>query len=281
MPRLDDVALDGTVVMFWLTTTLIAAVAAGLAPAARGARVDLSDALLNADRSSGTGFRGARARQLRDGLLVVEAAFAVVLIVGAGLLGRSFVRLMAVDNGYTADRVLIATVDLPPGATDARTDQFIDGALTRLRDIPGVAAAGAGAMIPLMARTAVTSFALPESLTGGKPTHGRALVYWITPGYAEALGLRLRDGRFFGEADARAGNLTTIVNEEFLRQHLSAGVRRVTGLTIPNFVGQEPGADCGDRWRRGERAEGWERSDSHSPSSISFMDPTDSASAEK
>jgi predicted permease len=241
MPRLDDVALDGTVVMFWLTTTLIAAVAAGLAPAARGARVDLSDALLNADRSSGTGFRGARARQLRDGLLVVEAAFAVVLIVGAGLLGRSFVRLMAVDNGYTANRVLIATVDLPPGSTDARTDQFISGALARLRDIPGVAAAGAGAMIPLMARTAVTSFALPESLTGGKPTHGRALVYWITPGYAEALGLRLRDGRFFEEADARAGNLTTIVNEEFLRQHLSAGVRRVTGLTIPNLVGQDQG----------------------------------------
>ena len=91
---------------------------------------------MNADRSSGTGLRGARARQLRDGLLVVEAAFAVVLIVGAGLLeARSFVRLMAVDNGYTADRVLIATVDLPPGATDARTDQFIDGALTRLRDL--------------------------------------------------------------------------------------------------------------------------------------------------
>ena len=99
MPRLDDVALDGTVVMFWLATTSIAAVVAGLAPAARGARVDLSDALLNADRSSGAGFRGVRARQLRDGLLVVEAAFAVVLIVGAGLLGRSFVRLMAVDDG--------------------------------------------------------------------------------------------------------------------------------------------------------------------------------------
>ena len=148
---------------------------------------------------------------------------------------------MAVDNGYTADRVLFATVDLPPRATDARTDQFIDGALTRLRDMPGVAAAGAGAMIPLMARTAVTGFALPEHLTGGKPAHGRALVYWITPGYAEALGLRLRDGRFFVEADARAGNLATIVNEEFLRQHVSAGVRRVAGLTIPNLVGQNPG----------------------------------------
>ena len=147
-------ALDGRVVVFWALTTLLAAVAAGLAPAVRGARVDLSDAFRSADRSSGTGFRGAHARRLRDGLLVVEAAFAVVLIVGASLLARSFVRLMAVDNGYTADGVLIASVELPRGATEARTDQFIERALARLRAMRGVSAAGAGAMIPLMSRTA-------------------------------------------------------------------------------------------------------------------------------
>jgi predicted permease len=241
MPRLDAVAIDGSVVTFWLMTTMIAAVAAGLAPALRGGRVDLSDALLNADRSSSTGFRGAHARQLRDGLLVVEAAFAVVLIVGASLLGRSFVRLMNVDNGYTANGVLIASIDLPPGATDARTDQFIEGALTRLRAMRGISTAGAGAMIPLMPRTAVTSFTLPEAVTGGKPTHGRTLVYWITPGYAEALGLRLRDGRFFVEADARAGNLATIVNQEFVRQHLAVDRRHAIGVTIPGLVGQNQG----------------------------------------
>ena len=239
LPRLDAVELDGSVVMFWALTTLLAAVAAGLAPAARGARVDLSDALRSADRSSGTGFRGAHARRLRDGLLVVEAAFAVVLIVGARLLARSFVRLMGVDNGYTADGVLIASVELPRGATEARTDQFIEAALARLRARRDVSAAGAGAMIPLMIRTAIAPFTLPDSVAGGKPTHGRALVYWITPGYAEALGLRLREGRFFADADARAGTLATIVNEEFVRQHL--GARQVTGLRIPNLLGQEQG----------------------------------------
>ena len=98
---------------------MIAAVAAGLAPAARGARVDLTDAFRGADGSSSTGFRGARARRLRDGLLVVEAAFAVILIVGAGLLATQLRSADAVDNGYTADRVLIASVELPRGATDA------------------------------------------------------------------------------------------------------------------------------------------------------------------
>ena len=239
LPRLNAVTLDGSVVMFWALTTLLAVVAAGIAPAVRGARVDLSDALRSADRSSDAGFRGAHARRLRDGLLVVEAAFAVVLIVGASLLARSFVRLMGVDNGYTADRVLIAGVELPRGATGAQTDQFIDSALDRLRSMRGVSAAGAGAMIPLMRATAVASFALPESVSGGKAARGRALVYWITPGYAEALGLRLREGRFFVDADVRAGHLVTIVNQEFVRQHLA--VQQVVGLTVPNLVGQEPG----------------------------------------
>jgi putative ABC transport system permease protein len=239
LPRLDAVALDRSVAMFWALTALLAAVAAGFAPAARGARVDLADALRSADRSSGSGFRGAHARRLRDGLLVVEAAFAVILIVGASLLARSFVRLMAVDNGYTADGVLIASVELPRGATEARTDQFIAAGLTRLRAMRGVSAAGAGAMIPLMKQTAIMPFTLPESIAGGKPTQGRALVYWITPGYAEALGLRLREGRFFVDTDARAGTAATLVNQEFARQHLAA--RQVTGLRIPNLVGQDQG----------------------------------------
>jgi putative ABC transport system permease protein len=234
LPRLDGVELDGSVLTFWALTTIVATVAAGLAPAARGAGVAFSDALRSADRSAGTGFRGAQARRLRDGLLVVEAAFAVVLVVGASLLARSFIRLMEVDNGYTADGVLIASVELPRGATEVRTDQFIDGALVRLRAMRGVSAAGAGAMIPLMSRSAIVGFTLPESASGEKASHGRALVYWITPGYAEALGLRLREGRLFVDTDARAGTLATIVNQEFVRQHLS--VRQVTGLTIPNLL---------------------------------------------
>jgi putative ABC transport system permease protein len=237
LPRLDGVELDGPVAMFCALATCLAAVASGLPPAVRGARVDLYDAFRSAGGSSSTGLRGAPGRRLRDGLLVVEAAFAVVLIVGASLLARSFVRLMRVDSGYTAEGVLIASVELPRGATEARTDQFIEAALGRLRALRAVSAAGAGAMIPLMSRTAIEPFTLPDSVGGGKPTRGRALVYWVTPGYAEALGLRLREGRFFVETDARAGRLATIVNQEFVRQHLAAG--QVTGLTIPNLVGQE------------------------------------------
>ena len=100
---------------------------------------------------------------LHDGLLVAEAAFAVVLIVGASLLARSFVRLMEFDNGYTANGVLIAIAELPRGATDAQTDQFIQGVLDRVRAMRGVSA-GASGMISLISRTAVVA---PENFTPG------------------------------------------------------------------------------------------------------------------
>jgi predicted permease len=237
LPRVDDLAFDLPAVIIWTITMVLAAVSIGVAPAMRAARVDLTEALGGADRSAADAYRGAPARRTRDALLVLEAAFAVILIAGASLLARSFVRLMAVDPGYTADGVLIATVELPPAVPDARVDGLIDGTLERLRATPGVLAAGAGAMIPLMRLTAMTSFSVPASAAGGKPTTGRALVYWITPGYAEALGLRLRQGRFFEADDRRAGTMRTIVNEEFVRQHLASP--EAAGLMLPSLVQAE------------------------------------------
>jgi putative ABC transport system permease protein len=234
LPRLGEVAIDGPVLALWIVTTVFAVLAAGLVPALRAARVDPSDALGGADRGSGTGFRGAQARRWRDGLLVVEAALAIVLIVGAGLLVRSFMRLMAVDNGYSPSGVLIAALELPDDTGDARRDQFIARTLERVRRLPGVAAAGASAMIPLMKQTAVMGFAVPEAYSGGKPTQGRARVYAVTAGYAEALGLRLVSGRFFSDADGRADTLSTMVNEEFVRQHLA--VPHVIGLRLPRLI---------------------------------------------
>jgi predicted permease len=237
LPRVDDLALDGPALVIWAMTTIVAVVVVGVVAVTGAARVDMADALRGADRSAAEAPRGVAARRLRDTLLVLEAAFAVILIAGATLLARSFVRLMAVDPGYTADAVLIATVELPDGAPEARIDRLIDSTLERLRAMPGVITAGAGAMIPLMRQTAMTSFAVPEAAGGGKPARGRALVYWVTPGYAEALGLRLREGRFFDAGDRRAATLRTIVNEEFVRQHLAPG--RASGLRLPGLVQAE------------------------------------------
>jgi putative ABC transport system permease protein len=235
LPRLDAVRLDGRVGLFWLVATLLGMIAAALPPALRGGRVHLSDALTTAARSSDTEFRDTSARRLRDGLLIVETAFAVVLIIGASLLARSFFRLVHVDNGYNADDVLLVSVALPRETPQARTNQFIETTLERLRTISGVSAVGAGEEAPLTPKTAIVPFTLPAALSGGKPNQGRTVANWVTPGYAEALGLRLREGRFFDGADQGAGVLPILVNQEFVRRHLV--VHPVVGTRIPNLLG--------------------------------------------
>jgi putative ABC transport system permease protein len=141
-------------------------------------------------------------RRLRLVLLIVEAAFAVVLAVGASLLAHSFLRLTQVDAGYEADHVDVMRVQLPAGPDlDVRSHAFIARLLERVREIPGVTSAGAANMLPLVPITAITGVTLPAAVGGGKPTSGRVLSYVVTPGYAEALQLRLKDGRFFNERD--------------------------------------------------------------------------------
>jgi putative ABC transport system permease protein len=224
LPRLDAIAIDATVVAFGLGASLAAALVAGLAPALRSTRVDLFQAFRGGEGSVSASASARGARRLRLGLLVVEAAFAVVLTVGASLLAQSFLRLTRVDAGYDANRVMTLRVAIPDGERlDTRTAAFIDRVLERIRHIPGVTAAGAANMMPLTPMTAVTGVRFPPSVGGGKPSAGRTLSYVVTPGYAEAMGLRLRGGRFFTPRDSTSGLRAAIVNQEFVRQFLADG----------------------------------------------------------
>src|SRR5207253_7177736 len=112
----------------------------------RGAGFNLAESLHGGDGATADGFRGLRARRLRDGLLVLEAAFAVLLLVDAILLARSFTKLTHVDAGYTADRVLAVEILVPGGDADdqaPRMEALVTSLVERLRTMPGVVAAGA------------------------------------------------------------------------------------------------------------------------------------------
>jgi predicted permease len=176
---------------------------------------------------------------------MAEAALAVLLLIGSGLLIRSFVSLVQVDAGYTAENVLLASVFLPggtgapggrpqPGAF-ARTAAFADGLLTRLQQVPGVSAAAAGNMVPLGGAMAISAFDLPGMVNAdGSPVIVRASDFTVTPGYLDALGLRLREGRWLTEADRTSAMKALVVNESFVRAYLSDGKpvvgRRFEGL---------------------------------------------------
>jgi putative ABC transport system permease protein len=222
-PRLDAVRIDARAIAFTAAATLVTAILSGLAPALRGARVNLNDSLHGGDGASAGGFRGTRAHTLRTALLVIESAFAVLLLVGAILLARSFVKLTHVDAGYTPDRVLAVQVYVPGGNSDeqaARTQRLVAPLLERVRATPGVVAAGVGNMMPLDNSTMISGFPSPWTRPGAEPGNARAVSYIVSPGYQDALGLRVRQGRLFVDGDMSSGTRAWVVNEEFARLYL-------------------------------------------------------------
>ena len=224
-PRLHDVTIDVRVLAVAALVTVATALLSGIVPAFRGVGVAAASSV-RGDGDGGTtaGFRTRAGGRLRDGLLALEAAFAVVLLVGALLLGHSLRRLMTVDAGYTADQVVSATIRMPRDATPERTAAFLEALADRLRGRPGVAAFGAATTMPMVGMTAVTSFPLAPSPESATTVMTRSITYVATPGYAEAVGLRLRDGRFFTRDDQRPGIRAVIVNEEFVRRYLRGPV---------------------------------------------------------
>jgi predicted permease len=233
-PRLADIRIDATVLAFAVCTTIVAGLMSGVLPGLRASGGDLTS-ILRSGVSPGT-----RNKRVGASLLLAEAALCVLLLVGSALLIRSFVRLTQVEPGFDPANVLQARLYLsagerPPAATLAIIDRVLD----RVRQQPGVAAAGASNMAPFVRATAITGFSIPGTGPDGQPLIARAISYVVTPGYAEALKLRLRDGRLFEPRDMSSGILPMLVNEEFVRAYLSDG-RPVVGRQFPGPPEEPP-----------------------------------------
>jgi predicted permease len=235
-PRLDNVAVNVTVLGAGLLASLAAGLLSGLLPALRAGRADLSIGLRDDDARSA----GMASPRLRFMLLVGEAAAAVVLIVGAAVLVEGFVRLSRVDPGYNPANVLTARVYLT-GATAApgRRVAFVESLLARVRTALGVAAAGAGNMAPFGESVFVSGTqSRPDQL------EIRAVSHVVTPGYAEALGLRLRSGRFIAPDDAGSATEAIMVNETFARTAFRDD-KPVVGREFHGFGSKSPGRIVG------------------------------------
>ena len=219
-PRLDAVRLDLPVVVFACAVSLVTGTLAGLSPAIRARRLDLI-ACLRAGVATST---GPRMDRLRSILVAAEAAIAVVLVVAAALLGRSLFQLLNVDVGYESANVVVAEIHLPDGpgmdpfSQHARSTAFRSELLDRLRALPGVAAAGVGNMVPF--GTITVARPLTVSIPGRGAVTARSLSYVVTPGYAEALRLRLHAGRLLIDEDLTDRTQSIVVNEAFVRTFL-------------------------------------------------------------
>ena len=219
-PRLESIHLDWRVLTFSLTASLVAGVLAGVLPAVRGARPGLDTVLRAGDRRTVAG----SGHVLRASLLVVEAALAVLLIVSAGLLVRSFIRLVNVDGGFDPSNVLVTQVYLPDAnQRPARPSAFFERLVPRLAQVPGVRAVGVANMAPFGTESYATAFELPEPGPDGAPRRATATSWVVTPGYATALGLRVTSGRFLEPGDVDGPTDTLVVNEAFVRLYLHDG----------------------------------------------------------
>ncbi len=230
-PRLPDIALDRTALAFAAGVALVSGLLSGLLPAWRSARIGVASALRDGSGASAS----VATQRLRSALVAGEAALAVMLLIGAALLARSFSELLQVDPGYDIGNVLIARLD--SGGRPQPDDQALDHAqelLARVRALPGVEAAGVGNMTPLDFATAVSSFELPDARAPEGKVQARAIFYTVTPGFGEALSLRLKEGRLFGAPDETSAIESVLVNEEFARVYLNDGKpvvsRRYEGL---------------------------------------------------
>src|SRR5947207_4849007 len=149
LPRAGEVGVDWRVLAFALAVSLLAAVAVGLVPAIRAAGSDARQALASSHRSQGG---GVASRPVRGALVASQVALTIVLLVGAGLLGRTFLKLLAVDPGYRTRGALVMDVWLPYGqdtAGEARVAGFLERLIVRLRAIPGAARVGGVNDFPL------------------------------------------------------------------------------------------------------------------------------------
>ena len=204
IPRIGEVALDRRVLGFAVALSVATGVAFGLIPALQGSRLNFVRALNEGSVQSVGGFGLLRSSRARSTFAVAEVALALVLLIGAGLLLKSFVRLIDVDPGYDPRNVLTARLNLPETRyTDAGVrDTFFDQLLERIDQLPGVDAAGVVSFLPLApgeARTILQIAGRPQPTRIDERTAARPQV--VSGGYFRAMGLQLVAGRFLTDRD--------------------------------------------------------------------------------
>jgi putative ABC transport system permease protein len=216
LPRASAVAFDRRVVLFTIALSFATPLLFGVAPALRAALRSTFEALKDGSHST-TG--GHQRQRLLGSLVVAQFALALMLSVGAGLLTRSFMRLLASNPGFRPDRVVTASVQLPSGRyADARAVKpFYRRVVDELRALPGVTAAAAGTDRPLHIQERRTFSA--DAAAVNLPTLDRLIAAsWVSGSYFEALGIPLKRGRFLTDSDAGASARVVVVSEQMAKR---------------------------------------------------------------
>ncbi len=218
IPRLENIRLDGRVLGFTLLVSLLTGLVFGLVPAWQASKPELNETLKESGRSGGSSARGQQIRKL---LVVSEIALALVLLVGAGLMIRSFWQLQKVEVGLVAENVLAVRLGLPRTKypDGANTAAFYQQLQERLAALPGVKAVGAtsGILLQKLANSSIFSIE-------GRPVEPEAQRLElpfdaVSPNYFRTMGIPLIKGRVFTEQDKRDSLQVAVINETMVRRY--------------------------------------------------------------
>jgi predicted permease len=213
LPLLSTVRVDGAALAWTVLVAVSVGAVFGLAPTFKISGGHLHEAL----KDGGPGMSQGRGHQrLRSTLVISEVALACVLLVGAGLLLRSFLRLLDVDLGFAPSRVAAIKIEYDDGGNMARRGAVLQEILQRIRAIPGIEAAGLTDMLPLD-RNRSWGLVAKENVNDRTVEHG-AFVYVISPGYLQTMGMRLREGRDLSWQDRPDTQHAIVVNEAAARR---------------------------------------------------------------
>jgi predicted permease len=217
LPQSLPASLDWRVLAFAIALTAAVGLVIGLIPMFHILRTNLA-AVIQASTRSASSSRGVRA--LSSVLVVAQVAVALMLLTGAGLLIHSFAEALKVDTGLEAKNVVTARIALTRQhrASDEAANKIRERLLQALREIPGVTSVALSFSTPFQGGLPINAFALEnDTLPPGAPQPGAFRVI-VTPGYAETLGLKLVEGRFYEEADMAPGRRVFVVDQSFARK---------------------------------------------------------------
>ena len=214
LPRIQDVHIDAWTFAFTLGICVLTGLVFGLLPAFRASKLNLHEAL----KESGKSTAGAERHRLRSALVFADVALALLLLTGAGLMMKSFVRLLEVKPGFDPSHTLTLTISLwGPKSEDAPAVAFFDEVVQRVKALPGVKSAGIVSQLPLGGNLDMYGVHVEGKSLPNPEEDPSADRYSITPGYLRAMRIPLLRGREFDERDVAKSPWVALVNESMAR----------------------------------------------------------------
>ena len=244
-PRTGDIEADLRVIAGAVVVALFGSLVFAIVPASITRKLNLVETLADDGLAPAGGSSASRVGRLRRTLIAAQVAIAVVLLIGATLLARSFVGLLRADRGYEPAGVLTAVLPMPNARFDGRRRAaMLDAIIERLSAAPGVTSAAAGSAIPLVPYDQPFAVTIDPAVPGGQGRSVSANLRTVSPSYFETIGMRILHGRALSDADAATSAPVVVVNRAFAAAYLPGGGVGVrlpmlhgTGLDAPEVVG--------------------------------------------